>query len=88
MSDDDLLAGRGPCPAGPDGIQGVDGIPDTPPAPKPKRGRPRCTEEVLGSVTVHLPTTAHDRIIALASARRQNVSEYLRDVMIQLFLRG
>ena len=39
-------------------------------------------------MTVHLPTTAHDRIIALASARRQNVSEYLRDVMIQLFLRG
>jgi hypothetical protein len=54
--------------------------------PAPRRGRPRCSEEPLGSVTVHLPTTAHDRIIRLASQRRQTVSEYLRDVLIQVFL--
>jgi len=55
-------------------------------SPKPKRGRPRCADEPLGSVTVHLPTPAQDRIIRLASQRKQSVSEYLRDVMIQLFM--
>ena len=81
----DPLAGT-TCPAGPEGPLGENGIPDPP--PKPKRGRPRCSEEPLTSITVHLPTTAQDRIIALAKQRRQNVSEYLRDVMIQLFLRS
>jgi len=36
-------------------------------------------------VTMHLPTPVQDRIIRLASQRKQPVSEYLRDVMIQLF---
>ena len=69
---------------GPDGVLGVDGA--DAPTPKPKRGRPRCAEEPLGSVTVHLPTPAQDRICRLASQRKQSVSEYLRDVMIQLFM--
>jgi hypothetical protein len=36
---------------------------------------------------VWLPQTAQDRIIHLAKQRRQSVSEYLRDVLIALFLR-
>jgi hypothetical protein len=64
----------------------VDGLADPPPVVKPKRGRPRCTEEPLGSISVWLPTTAQDRIIRLASQRRQTVSEYLRDVLLQLFM--
>jgi len=67
-----------------DGIQGVDGA--DAPTPKPKRGRPRCADEPLGSFTVRLPTPAHDRIIRLATQRRQTVSEYLRAVIIQLFM--
>ena len=63
---------------------GPPGRPDPPARRKP--GRPRLTDEPLGSVTVHLPSPAQDRIIRLAQARRQSVSEYLRDVMIQLFL--
>jgi len=72
------------------GQLGEPGIPDTVPgvAPaKPKRGRPRCTEEPCGSLSVWLPVTAQDRICALAKQRRQSVSEYLRDVLIALFLR-
>lgn len=71
------------CPAGPDGELGPPGKPE--PTPK-RRGRPRLMDEPLSSVTVHLPSPAQDRIIRLAQARRQSVSEYLRDVMIQLFL--
>lgn len=82
--DRDPIAGT-TCPSGPDGLLGVDGV-IGPVPPKPKRGRPRCMEEPLGSVTVHLPTSAQDRIIKLAATRRQTVSEYLRDVMIQLFM--
>lgn len=63
------------------GEPGLDG-----PKPKPKRGRPRCTEEPLGSISVWLPTTAQDRIIRLATQRHQAVSEYLRDVLVKLFL--
>lgn len=74
------------CPAGPDGELGPPGCDDPEPAKPKKRGRPRLTDEPLGSVTVHLPSPAQDRIIRLAQARRQSVSEYLRDVMIQLFL--
>lgn len=88
MNHDDPNAGW-TCPAGPDGALGVDGkdapMPPKPPDPKPKRGRPRCSEEPLGPVTVHLPTPTQDRIIRLASQRKQPVSEYLRDVMAQLF---
>ena len=72
------------CPSGPEGALGPPGRPETPARRKP--GRPRLTEEPLGSVTVHLPSPAQDRIIRLAQARQQSVSEYLRDVMIQLFL--
>ena len=67
------------------GQLGEPGIPD-PPA-KPKRGRPRCTEEPCGSLSVWLPQTAQDRIIHLAKQRRQTTSEYLRDVLVALFLR-
>ena len=67
------------------GQQGEPGIPDDPPEPKPKRGRPRCVEEPLGPITVHLPIPTQDRIHRLASRRKQPVSEYLRDVIGQLF---
>lgn len=73
------------CPAGPDGVQGVDGM-DAPKLVKAKRGRPRCAEEPCGNISVWLPNTAQDRIIKLASQRHQTVSEYLRDVLVQLFL--
>lgn len=71
---------------GQEGIDGEDApVPVKPPEPK-RRGRPRCTEEPLGSISVWLPTTAQDRIIRLASQRHQAVSEYLRDVLVKLFL--
>ncbi len=54
-------------------------------AAKPKRGRPRCAEEPLGPITVHVPPPTHDRIIRLASQRRQSVSEFVRDVLGQIF---
>lgn len=77
------------CPSGPQGVKGVDGAdaPATVKPPEPKRrGRPRCTEEPLGSISVWLPVTAQDRIIRLATQRHQAVSEYLRDVLVKLFL--
>ena len=67
------------------GIAGVDGA--DAPTPKPKRGRPKCSEEPCGAISVWLPVTAQDRIIKLATQRRQSVSEYLRDVLIQLYAR-
>lgn len=90
MRDDDPLAGT-IGNHGPDGIKGVDGADDPvptqpkPPDPKPKRGRPRCAEEPLGPITVHLPTRTQDRIHRLASQRKQPVSEYLRDVIAHVF---
>lgn len=100
MAESDPLAGRGSCPAGPDGAQGEPGIIDEVhvlkdralydalKAAKPKRGRPRCAEEDLSSISVWLPVTAQDRIIRLAQQRRQTPSAYLRDVLVQLFTAG
>ena len=68
------------------GAEGVDGQ-DAPKPTKAKRGRPRCAEEPCGAISVWLPNTAQDRIIKLASLRRQSVSEYLRDVLVAIFLR-
>ena len=89
MTDNDPNAGH-TCPSGPEGPLGEPGRATPAPAPtpaetKPKRGRPRTADEPLGPITVHIEPTAHDRIIRLASQRRQSVSEYLRDVLSQLF---
>ena len=88
---DPLDGTEGPSPhwdvPGEIGPPGRDG-PESPEVAKPKkRGRPRVSEEACGSVSVWLPVTAQDRIIALAKSRRQSVSEYLRDVMVALFTR-
>ena len=85
MAKHDDLAGPMGCPNGPLGLQGEPGRDAPAPEPKPKRGRPRAAEEPLGPVTVHVEPAAHDRIIRLASQRKQTVSEYLRDVLAQLF---
>lgn len=90
MRDDDPRAGT-IGNHGPDGIEGVDGSPAPAPVkpPEPKRrGRPRCSDEPTEALSVRLPVTVQDRIIHLATQRKQPVSEYLRDVMIQLFMRG
>jgi hypothetical protein len=72
---------------GQEGIDGEDApVPVNP--PKPKRGRPRCSAEPTEAISVRVPITVQDRIIHLATQRKQPVSEYLRDVMIQLFMRG
>ena len=89
MTKDDPNAGT-TCPSGPEGIQGEEGRNTPPPKlapsePKPKRGRPRCAEEPLGPITVHLAPRTQDRIHRLASQRKQPVSEFLRDVVAQLF---
>lgn len=73
------------CPSGPQGVEGVDGV-DGPKPATPKRGRPRVSEQPCSSVSVRVPTELHDRLIRLSGQRRQTVSEYVRDVMIQLFL--
>jgi len=98
VSDRDPLAGT-TCPAGHDGPLGEPGIMDEVhemkdralydalKAAKPKRGRPKCSEEPCGAISVWLPVTAQDRIIRLAAQRRQSVSEYLRDVLLTLFVR-
>lgn len=67
------------------GVEGVDGAESPKPA-KPTRGRPRVSEQPCSSVSMRVPTELHDLLIRLATKRRQTVSEYLRDVMIQLFL--
>ena len=71
------------CPSGPDGTIGPPGRPD-PPARK-TRGRPREVETPSGTISVWLSTRTQDHIIQLATRRRQSVSEYLRDVLDQLF---
>lgn len=89
MDDHDPNAGTigHPGAVGENGPPGLADDPPTPPATKPKRGRPRCAEETCGAISVWLPVTAQDRIIHLAKTRRQTTSEYLRDVLVQLFIR-
>ena len=90
MRDDDPRAGTigNHGPEGPMGEPGMDAPvgakPERPAEPK-RRGRPRCAEEPCGSIAIWLPDSARDRIIRLARQRKQPVSEYLRDVMVQLF---
>jgi hypothetical protein len=68
---------------GADGELGQPGITDPP--PKPKRGRPSKPDDPCGTVSVWLPNRTQDHIIRLAKRRRQTPSEYLRDVLNQLF---
>lgn len=90
MRDDDPRAGT-IGNHGPDGLEGVDGqdadVPPSQPKPKPRRGRPPVSDEPCGTLSVWLPNSAQDRIIHLASQRKQTTSEYLRDVLIAIFLR-
>jgi hypothetical protein len=46
-----------------------------------RRGRPRVPEP-LSSVTTHLPTTAHDRLILLAQKQEVSVSALVRSLLI------
>ena len=81
-------------PGGPEQVSapsGVDGelvdVASLPRRKTRKRGRPRCSKEPCGALMVWVPDTLQDRIDHLAKQRRQTVSEYLRDVLVQLFLR-
>ena len=49
--------------------------------PVKKRGRPRVAESHAG-VTVWLPASAHDKLIALAKREEQSISATVRELLI------
>ena len=51
-----------------------------PPDEKQPRGRPKVTE-ARSSVSVWLPSSAHDRLIALAKKQEQSISATIRALL-------
>jgi hypothetical protein len=75
------------CPIGEEGPLGPPGedAPIVKPDEPKRRGRPRTFEEPCGSLSVRLPTRVQDRVIKLSKQQRQTPSEFLRNVVINLF---
>lgn len=48
------------------------------------RGRPRVIEGPSSSVSVHLSTATHDRLVELSRRRGESVSSYIREVLMIL----
>ena len=84
MKDDEGWPFR--CPSGEEGQPGPPGEPE-PETARHRGGRPRCAEETCSSLSIWIPLSAHDRIVRLANQRRQSVSGYMRDVLIEIFVR-